>query len=117
MLSLLFPIGALRAQSSVDPALATAIAKIKAFDNHAHPLRVVAEGEIDSDWDQLASEEPLPEFPLPVGLRPDNPRNIAAWRALYGYKHGDLSKAHLEELLESKRRRGELKKQRTKIEL
>jgi len=101
---LLFPLGVLRAQSSVDPALATAIAEIRAFDNHAHPLRVVAEGELDSDWDQLTSEEPLPESPLPVGLRPDNPRNIAAWSALYGYQHDDLSKAHLEELLESKRR-------------
>jgi len=104
VLLLFLPLGELRTQSSADPALVTAIAKIRAFDNHAHPLRGVAEGELDSDWDALVSSEPLPEFPLPVALRPDNPRHIAAWRALYGYKHNDMSKAHLEELLESKRR-------------
>lgn len=92
------------ADVSADPAIATAIAQIRAFDNHAHPLRITAEGEEDSDWDALVSQEPLPEFPLPVGLRPDNPRNIAAWRDLYGYPHDDLSKAHVAELIESKRR-------------
>ena len=91
-------------QTEADAALTAAIAQIRAFDNHAHPLRVTAEGEADSNWDALVSSEPLPEFPLPVGLRPDNPRNIAAWRDLYGYPHDDLSQAHVAELIESKRR-------------
>lgn len=92
------------ADLSADPAITTAIAQIRAFDNHAHPLRITAEGEEDSHWDALVSSEPLPEFPLPVGLRSDNPRNIAAWRDLYGYPHDDLSKEHVAELIESKRR-------------
>lgn len=91
-------------QTEADSALAAAIVQIRAFDNHAHPLRVTAEGEQDNHWDAMSSTEPLPEFPLPVGLRPDNPRNLGAWRELYGYPHNDLSQAHVAELLESKRR-------------
>lgn len=48
------------ADVSVDPAIATAIAQIRAFDNHAHPLRVTAEGEADTNWDALVSSEPWP---------------------------------------------------------
>jgi len=103
-LTLLSPPAAARAQLPVDPALAREIASIRAFDNHAHPLRALIDGESDNEWDALVSEEPLPEFPLPVGLRPDNPQNIAAWTALYGYQHSDMSQEHLAELLETKRR-------------
>lgn len=90
------------AQSTADPLLVAEIAKIKAVDNHAHPLRVVGEGEKpDNEYDALALEEMEP-FPNPVRIRPDNPEYIGAWRALYGYKHNDLTEPHIRELLQIK---------------
>ena len=91
------------AQAAVDSALAAEIAKIKAIDNHAHPWRVVKEGETDDEWDALIPEG-LEDAPLPVRLRPNNPEYIAAWKALYGYKYDDMSEAHLKELREAKQR-------------
>ena len=35
---------------------------------------------------------------------PDNPRFLAAWKALYGYKYNDADSAHLRELLAAKQR-------------
>lgn len=93
----------LSAQAAADPALAAEIAKIKAIDDHAHPLRAVKEGETDDEWDALMPDV-LEPFPQPVRLRPDNPEYIAAWRALYGYQHNDASEAHVKELMEAKRR-------------
>ena len=46
----------------------------------------------------------LEPSPLPLRLRPDNPEYIAAWKALYGYKYDEMSKAHLKELVEAKKR-------------
>src|SRR5207253_9103155 len=43
-------------------------------------------------------------FPLPMRLKLDNPEFIGAWRDLYGYKHKDMSEAHVQELLEMKQR-------------
>ena len=40
------------AGSAVDPELAAAIATIPAIDNHAHPTRVVGEGEVDDEFDE-----------------------------------------------------------------
>jgi len=92
-----------KTQAAADPTLAAEIAKIKAIDNHAHPMRAVKEGETDDEWDALMPDV-LEPFPSPVRLRPDNPEFIAAWRALYGYAHNDASEAHVRELMEAKRR-------------
>ena len=64
----------------IDPQIARVIAATKAIDNHAHPMRATAEGEEDTDWDQIPSD--VESFTLPVRLRPDNPERLAAWRAL-----------------------------------
>ena len=54
----------------VDPQLAAEIAKIKAIDHHAHPVRPTAPGEApDTDYDALpvenleASSPPRPSAP------------------------------------------------------
>ncbi|HEV8611361.1 MAG TPA: hypothetical protein VGS98_14995 [Thermoanaerobaculia bacterium] len=87
-------------QSSVDPALSTFIAKIRAVDNHTHVNTVAPD---DSEYDALPLEALMP-FPMPVRLRPDNPDWLAADRALYGYPHTDLSEAHLAELRAARER-------------
>jgi predicted TIM-barrel fold metal-dependent hydrolase len=92
-----------RAQTQADPALVAEIETIEAIDNHAHPIRALNEGEEDREFDALIPDE-LEPAPLPVKLRPDNPEYVAAWRALYGYAHDDMSEAHLREVVEAKKR-------------
>jgi predicted TIM-barrel fold metal-dependent hydrolase len=72
------------AQSDVDRALAEEIYKIRAIDNHAHPLRATREGEEDREFDALIPDT-LEPSPLPVRLRPDNAEYAAAWRDLWGF--------------------------------
>ncbi|HVG28415.1 MAG TPA: amidohydrolase family protein [Pyrinomonadaceae bacterium] len=99
---------ALAASSSfaqaADPALLAEINRIRAVDNHAHVPKVVGEGErADEEFDAL----PCPPEPDAVAFAralPGNPEFVAAWRALYGYDHSDMSEAHVRELLERKRR-------------
>ena len=92
------------AQTTADTGLAAAIAKIKAIDNHAHPLRYVAPGEKpDDEFDALPLDAIAP-IPLPVRLNPGNLEFVNAWRDLYGYKHDDMSEAHVRELLQTKQR-------------
>ncbi|MEK6304284.1 MAG: amidohydrolase family protein [Acidobacteriota bacterium] len=91
------------AQAAADPALLAEINKIKAVDNHTHVTRIVGPGEEDHEYDALPFELIEP-FPLMVRLRPDNLEYTAAWRALFGYKHADMTEAHIRELGEAKRR-------------
>jgi uncharacterized protein len=91
-------------QAGVDKDLLSEINKIKAIDNHAHPLRYVAEGDKpDDEYDALPLEA-IPPFPLPVRLSPTNAEFITAWRDLYGYSHHDMSDAHVAELLATKQK-------------
>jgi len=93
-----------QAQTPPDPQLLAEINKIKAIDNHAHPLRYVGEGEKpDDEYDALPLEAIEP-FPLPVRLAPDNPEFIRAWKQFYGYKYDDMLAAHVNELLGIKKR-------------
>src|SRR6185503_2429184 len=104
---LLFTVIALvetRAQTTADPQLVSAIAKIKAIDNHAHPLRYVAPGEKPDDEFDALPLDAIGPIPLPVRLNPGNLEFIQAWRDLYGYKHDDMSEAHVRELLQTKQR-------------
>jgi hypothetical protein len=72
------------AQAPVDSGLVAAIARIRAIDNHAHPLLPPHAGTpADSDYDALPLAA-IPAFPLPTGFMPDNPRWLVAWHALYG---------------------------------
>ena len=71
-------------QYPVDPQLLSEINKIKAIDNHAHPLRYVAEGgKPDDEYDALPLES-IDPFPLPLRLSPENHELIGAWEHLYG---------------------------------
>jgi hypothetical protein len=89
-------------QAGVDRDLLNDINKIKAIDNHAHPLKYVAEGEpADTEFDALPLDA-IPPFPLPVRLFPSNPEFIRAWHDLYRYSHDDMSEAHVRELLAAK---------------
>ena len=92
------------AQTTADPQLLAEIAKIKAIDNHAHPLRYVAQGEqADQEYDALPLEG-LEPFALPPRVNPSNPEYIGAWRALFGYKHNDMNEAHLNCLVRTRLR-------------
>ena len=82
------------AQVEVDRSLADEIFKIKAIDHHAHPMRATREGEEDREFDALIPDV-LEPSPLPVRLRPDNPEFVGAWRELWGYRHDDMTQAHL----------------------
>ena len=92
------------AQTVADPSLLAEISKIKAIDNHAHPLKYVAAGEkADDEYDALPLEA-IEAFPLPLRLSPTNPEFIRAWHDLYGYAYSDMSEAHVAELLKTKQR-------------
>ncbi len=92
------------AQTRADAEIANEISKIKAIDNHAHPLKFVAPGEkADDEFDALPLDAIVP-FPLPVRLNPSNAEFIRAWHDLYGYSHQDMSAAHLAELMKTKQR-------------
>src|ERR1700674_4726308 len=87
------------AQTRPDADLLAEISKIKAIDNHAHPLKYVAEGEKpDDEYDALPLDAIVP-FPLPVRLSPTNLEFVRAWHDLYGYSHSDMSEADLRELM------------------
>src|ERR1043165_6936671 len=80
--------------SRIDPELATFIAGIRAVDNHSH---VNSTDPQDADSDALPLDA-LPDFDLPARFSPRSPDRLAAYRAVYGYAHDDLSAAHLAEL-------------------
>lgn len=94
----------LSAQSDLDRDLLSDISKIRAIDNHAHPLKYVAPGEkADDEYDALPLEA-IPPFPFPVRLMPTNPEFVRAWRDLYRYAHDDMSEAHVRDLLSAKQK-------------
>lgn len=89
---------------SADPSLLVEINKIKAIDNHAHPLRYVSEGEKpDDEYDALPLEAIEP-FLLPTRISASNPEFVGAWKSFYGYNYNDMGAKHLEELLAAKKR-------------
>ncbi|MFN2578708.1 MAG: amidohydrolase family protein [Pyrinomonadaceae bacterium] len=90
------------AQAGVDRDLLSEIMKIRAIDNHAHPLKYVSEGEkADDEFDALPLDAVV-AFPLPVRLNPTNLEFIRAWHDLYRYSHNDMSEAHVRELMNAK---------------
>jgi hypothetical protein len=92
------------AQAGMDRDLFSEIMKIKAIDNHAHPLKYVGPGEAaDTEFDALPLDV-IPPFPLPVRLSPTNLEFARAWHDLYGYSHNDMSEAHVRELMAAKQK-------------
>ncbi len=73
-------VAAMQAQR-LNPQLAAAIARIKAIDNHAHP---VIPGGADREFDALPVDNMEPQSD-PVRERPGNPEIAQASRALYGH--------------------------------
>lgn len=74
---------------SVNPRLAAEIAKIKAIDNHAHP--VINDGK-DREFDALPVDN-LEASSDPLRFRPDSPDTAKAWRELFGVTTLDAMKA------------------------
>src|SRR5271155_3466555 len=97
-LSFLFAASAFAIAQAPDPALMAEIHKIRAIDNHSHPPRVTGAGERDDEFDALPCDPLEPTAPNTM-TRPENPRYLAAWRALWGYQYGDRMEAHLRELI------------------
>jgi hypothetical protein len=92
------------AQHGADPQLVAEINKIKAIDNHAHPLRYVGEGDKpDDEYDALPLEG-IDPFPLPLRLSTENREFVGAWKHFYSYDHNDMLQAHTDELLAIKKK-------------
>ncbi len=87
----------------VDPPLGDYIARTPAIDNHAHPMAMTARGQEDHDYDALPADG-MSDIALPVPSRITNPRFADAWSALFGYKYGDLQRAHVGELVSARQK-------------
>jgi uncharacterized protein len=57
---------------AVDPAIAAEVQRIRAIDNHAHPVRPVLQGAPDREFDALPVDNMEPASD-PVNLRPHTP--------------------------------------------
>jgi uncharacterized protein len=90
------------AQLPIDAQLAAEIAKIKAIDNHAHPVRPVFADDKDTEYDALPVEVMDP-YTEPVRTREGSPLVIQAWRQIFGYRYDDLAPDHVRELHERKK--------------
>jgi predicted TIM-barrel fold metal-dependent hydrolase len=74
---------------AADPDLAAEIQRIRAIDNHAHPVRFTQPGEpVDRFFDALPVDNMEPQSD-PVNLRPNATAIPEAWRALYGLSGPD----------------------------
>lgn len=69
--------------ASVDPTIAAEVQRIRAIDNHAHPVRVVLNGPPDREFDALPVDNMEPSSD-PVNLRLNAPVALAAVKQLYG---------------------------------
>src|SRR5690242_13130245 len=68
----------------IDSGLARAIARIRAIDNHAHPVRMAAVGEpADREFDALPVDNMEPSTD-PLALRDGASGAAAAWHELFG---------------------------------
>lgn len=87
----------------VDPQLAIEIGRLKAIDNHAHPMRVVSPNEQDHEYDALpvAVMEPSP---MPVRLDPATGDYRPGMRKMFDYRHEDMAEAHLRDYLAAKQK-------------
>lgn len=84
--SLLIILAAIRcafAQLPIDSQIAGEIGRIKAIDNHAHPVRPTLGNDKDTDYDALPVESMDP-YTEPVRTRAGSPLVLEADRALFG---------------------------------
>jgi predicted TIM-barrel fold metal-dependent hydrolase len=73
----------LPAQLPIDSQLAAEIAKIRAIDNHAHPVRPVLGNDKDTEYDALPVDNMEPSTD-PVRTRQGSPLALEASHALFG---------------------------------
>ena len=66
-----------------DPAIAAEVGRIRAIDDHAHPVRLVLNGPPDREFDALPVDNMEPSSD-PLAMRPNASATLAAGRALYG---------------------------------
>lgn len=92
------------AQRSADPRILEEVKSIKAIDNHSHVVRVLDDGETDDEGDAIGCGGLEFVSPPPMRLRIDNPVYVGAWRELFGYRHSDMTDAHVKDLLSEKQR-------------
>jgi uncharacterized protein len=91
------------AQLPIDPQLAAEIAKIKAIDNHAHPVRPALDDQNpDTEFDALPVDVMDP-YTEPFRMREGSSLVIEAWRQLFSYGYDDRLPGHLSELLQRKK--------------
>jgi len=100
--------------AQVDSALLDQIEDIRLVDDQIHPQLATAATTPDTEWHPLYPHGSLVETlhqPLPARLRPGTPELVRAWRALFGYRHDDLTPGHAREAIDAKlvarRSRGE----------
>lgn len=89
------------AAQAPDPTLLAAIRGIRAIDNHSHPPALVSAGEKDNEFDALPCDPLEPTAPA-LTSRSDDPRFLAAWKALYNYEYDDTTASHVRTLLAAK---------------
>ncbi|MBV9760818.1 MAG: amidohydrolase family protein [Acidobacteriaceae bacterium] len=85
----------------VDSAIEAELRQVHAIDNHAHPKKVVSEGEEDHDYDAL-SMEGIGDIFLPAPFSADSAYFPEAWHALFGYDYADRTPEHMRELAKAK---------------
>ena len=86
----------------VDSSIASELRQIHAIDNHAHPVKVVSDGETDHDYDALPMEG-IEDTAMAAPLSEGNPYFVQAWQALFSYRYSDEKPEHLAELQRAKR--------------
>lgn len=87
----------------VDSSIQSELAQIPAIDNHAHPQKVVADGEEDREFDALPADA-IQDLALPTPFRQGSPLFQKAWQALYSYNFPDDRPEHMSELEAAKRK-------------
>ena len=95
-----------QAQTSPDPELIKVIAGIKAIDTHTHPEQVLADGEMDTEWDGFSSDSYQAQLVpnLPANVRPHSHMIVASWRALWGIPELEWPEEAGNKAAENKRR-------------
>jgi predicted TIM-barrel fold metal-dependent hydrolase len=86
----------------VDVHIADFIRHTRAIDNHAHPVRVTAGDERDTEYDALPVDAMQPYSSVPVRLDAGNPEYAAAWRPLFGVRATSVNGAPARHALDAK---------------
>ena len=80
--------------AAIDPQLAAEIGRIKAIDNHAHPVRPTGAGETpDIEFDALPVDN-LEAQSDPIRQRPKSPEVVDARAQLFGTDKAAAIRAH-----------------------